>query len=252
MHFVSVFCAAALLALACGVAEAASPPQHKASALHYLQADDHDVPRLLAGPPVASATDQGRELEAVLARQAQASEADIARARSESTARPLAYITVLGPHFTQQTLPSTQALLLNAESDLEALAGPVRKAWSRPAPAAQDPRVKRLVGPQAVGSYPSEHAAVGRLWSGILALLFPNCAEPLTARAAELGDDRILAGAAYPSDVAAGRALADHVLLRLEESSVFQRDLAAAREEVKQAIAQRRAVGTSCRSGGKP
>lgn len=242
MTRIFLLCGPAALIFLCGTAEAAGtiPPR---PLFHYLEPADTELAQTLAGPPER---EQAVELDAVLARQARAAEADISRARVDAVPRPLVYAQVLGAHFSSYNLPLTQQILSYAQSDIEALAAPVRKRWSRPAPAVQDPRVRRVFKVQPVGSYPSEPAAVGRLWSGILELLFPPCAAQLARRGAEAGDSQILAGTAYPSDVEAGRDLADRVLKRLQQIAAFQQDMAGAKSEISRSGAQGRAVGTRC------
>jgi acid phosphatase (class A) len=245
MKRIFFLCGPAALIFLCGTAEAAGtiPPR---PLFHYLEPADTELSQTLGGPPGMSRSEQAIELDAVLARQARATEADISRAKADAIPRPLVYAQVLGPHFSSYNLPLTQQILSYAQSDIEALAAPVRKRWSRPAPAVQDPRVRRVFKVQPFGSYPSEPAAVGRLWSGILELLFPTCAAQLARRGAEAGDSQIWAGTAYPSDVEAGRDLADRVLKRLQQIAAFQQDMAGAKSEISRSGAQGRAVGTRC------
>ena len=56
-------------------------------------------------------------------------------------------------------------------------------------------------------SYPSTHAAAAGAAATVLAYLVPEQADFFAAKAEEAGQSRLLAGVAYPSDVAAGLAL---------------------------------------------
>jgi membrane-associated phospholipid phosphatase len=60
-------------------------------------------------------------------------------------------------------------------------------------------------------SYPSEHAAIAGAAVGVLAALFPNDADALTAMAREIGQTRLEMGANYRSDIEAGFALGQAV-----------------------------------------
>jgi membrane-associated phospholipid phosphatase len=88
----------------------------------------------------------------------------------------------------------------------------------RPRPVAADPTLVTVVATPRSPSYPSEHAAVAGAASRVLAYLFPDDAQALTARAEEAARSRELAGVQYPSDTAAGldlgRKVADLVIER--------------------------------------
>ncbi len=60
-------------------------------------------------------------------------------------------------------------------------------------------------------SYPDTHAVAAGVAGAVLADLFPRRAEAMTRLAEEAGRARLLAGVAYPSDVAAGLALGRQV-----------------------------------------
>ena len=88
--------------------------------------------------------------------------------------------------------------------------------YDRPAPANADPRVQAYVDVGDAPSYPSEHAAAAAAAAAVLSYLFPN--EDTTAfhsLASDAGEARIVAGAAYPSDVDAGYAIGRAVAARV-------------------------------------
>ncbi len=60
-------------------------------------------------------------------------------------------------------------------------------------------------------SYPSEHAVTAGAASTILAYVYPDLAQEFQAKAEEAANSRVLAGAHFPSDVAAGLALGQQV-----------------------------------------
>jgi membrane-associated phospholipid phosphatase len=81
-------------------------------------------------------------------------------------------------------------------------------AYSRPAPAVADSRVRGLVSVGNVPSYPSEHAAAAAAAASVLTFLFPlEDTLRFQRLMREAGDSRIVAGAAYRSDVEAGYAI---------------------------------------------
>jgi acid phosphatase (class A) len=66
----------------------------------------------------------------------------------------------------------------------------------------------------------------------ILAELAPDLKEAILARGLQIGDDRVIAGVHFPSDVDAGHALAHDIFAKLMASPAFQADLAKAKAEV--------------------
>ncbi len=104
----------------------------------------------------------------------------------------------------------------------------------------------RTCDPRTLGSstggllsyaYPSGHAAYGWFWSQILISVAPERAAPLAAFGRHLGDNRIVCRVHWPSDVAAGRKLADAMLAKLAVVPAYQFDLAAAKVELARAPA---------------
>jgi len=89
-------------------------------------------------------------------------------------------------------------------------------AYARLTPSRASTAVRALVTTGEIPSYPSEHAAVAAAASTVLAaLLLPGDTLRLRALADEAGLSRVMAGAAYPNDVSAGRALGTAVARRV-------------------------------------
>ncbi|HEY8468327.1 MAG TPA: phosphatase PAP2 family protein [Longimicrobiales bacterium] len=90
--------------------------------------------------------------------------------------------------------------------------------YNRPAPSRASKQVAALTpDARALPSYPSEHAAAAAAAAAVLSYAFPlDDTTRFHALARDAGHARILAGAAYPSDVEAGaalgRAVAEQVL----------------------------------------
>ena len=80
-------------------------------------------------------------------------------------------------------------------------------AYNRPRPSTVDPALTTIGAPPASPSYPAEHAAVAGAAAAVLAYLYPNDAATFTAQAEAAAQAQLLAGTAFPSDVAAGLAL---------------------------------------------
>jgi hypothetical protein len=203
----------------------------KAPLFHYLPPDAVDVRTFLSGPPAPGSPENNADLRAVLARQQSRTPSEIARARSEATFTPAAFGTVLGKGFTDANYPITFALLNAAGSDAELISESTKNFWKRPRPPLQDHAIHPVIPCPTSFSYPSGHAMRGALWSAILAELVPSHKTALLARGAQVGEDRIIAGVHFPTDVAAGQKLGRYLATRFFASPTFQRDLARARVE---------------------
>jgi hypothetical protein len=83
--------------------------------------------------------------------------------------------------------------------------------YNRPRPSELDPTLTTTLPTPPSPAYPSEHTAVAGAASAVLAYLFPDDADALTAMADESARSRILAGVQYPSDTTAGLDLGHKV-----------------------------------------
>jgi membrane-associated phospholipid phosphatase len=99
------------------------------------------------------------------------------------------------------------ALVNVAVHDATVAAWAAKYRYNRPRPAEADPTLATAVPTPASPAYPCERAATAGAAATVLAYLFPDAAGDLAERAAAAGRSRLVAGVAYPSDVAAGLAL---------------------------------------------
>jgi acid phosphatase (class A) len=70
----------------------------------------------------------------------------------------------------------------------------------------------------------------------ILADMVPEKSTALFARGREFGDDRIVLGLHYPSDVEAGRFAAIALATALLQNRAFMKDFAEAKAELRQVL----------------
>ena|GEM_PF-6797337 len=98
-------------------------------------------------------------------------------------------------------------------------------------PAADAADVKPCVLMEKTFSYPSGHSLRSAVWAAVIAKLVPDQEKALVDRAHQIGDDRVMAGMHFPSDVEAGRTLAAAIVKQMMDDPEFQKELAAAKEE---------------------
>jgi membrane-associated phospholipid phosphatase len=103
------------------------------------------------------------------------------------------------------------ALLHTALADAMVAAWDSKAAHDRLRPAEQEPGLRTHVPTPASPSYPEEHAVAAATAAALLADFFPQRAAEFARLAEEAGRMRLLAGVAFPSDVAAGTTLGRQV-----------------------------------------
>lgn len=87
------------------------------------------------------------------------------------------------------------------------------------------------------GSYPSGHSAFGWAWALILAEMVPDKADAIIQRGFEFGQNRVVCGAHWQSDVNAGRVIAAAVVAQLHANADFKAQFKEAQKEVAAARA---------------
>jgi membrane-associated phospholipid phosphatase len=103
------------------------------------------------------------------------------------------------------------ALVAAAISDATIAAWDSKYAYNRKHPSDLDPAVAPVVAVPQSPSYPSEHAAAAGAAAAVLGYLFPDQATNVANMANQAATSRVMAGAAFPSDVFGGLDLGQSV-----------------------------------------
>jgi PAP2 superfamily len=90
-------------------------------------------------------------------------------------------------------------------------------AYARPHPSTLDPELWTAIPIPTGPSYPAAHAVAAGAAAAVLEYLYPKQAEAFRAMSEEAATSRLLAGVAYPSDVAAGLELGRRVAAKVVE-----------------------------------
>lgn len=203
---------------------------------HYLGPGALDVAQLLASPavarpPAAGSAEERAELAVVLERQAARTDADAAFARFMEEDDVFKDAVVLGDWFAAPNLPRTATFFARVERDVKALH--LKGFFTRKRPPFVDARVQPCVTVADTSSYPSGHALRAWLRARLLGEIFPEQREALRAFAEKVGQSRVTAGAHFPSDVAAGRALGEAIADALLKNPEVRGELARCRVEAE-------------------
>ena len=106
-----------------------------------------------------------------------------------------------------------------------------KQKFNRTRPPIANPEIHACVPLEHTGSFPSGHATRGIVWATIVAEIFPEEREQIMASGKQIGDDRVLAGMHYPSDVVAGQALGAAIAQKLLANPDFTDQLNKAKLE---------------------
>jgi acid phosphatase (class A) len=205
----------------------------------YLNPQEIDLTKLLAPPPAADSAQQKADLARVMEVQNTRTPAQVARAQQDVHTSVFRFADVLGPQFNEANLPKTAALFTAAQQDAALVAKGGKRYFKRARPFVNNSDVHPTVptNPKGFyGSYPSGHATFGYMAAILLAQMVPEKRTELFARGREFGQNRIVDGVHYPSDIAAGRIDGTLVANALMDNPKFQHDFADAKAEVRTAL----------------
>jgi acid phosphatase (class A) len=191
-----------------------------------------DLAALLPPPPAAGSPTERVELDQVLAAQAARTPEQAARCvQIENETIWLFGSEVLGPWFTEASLPKTAAFFARVRESFIPVNRAAKALHPRKRPPFADDRIKPCVEFADTGAYPSGHAIQSSLWAGLLGEIFPDKADAFLLRAATTRNFKFLSGVHYPSDLAAGQAVGEALARELLKNPAVQSALAEVRAE---------------------
>lgn len=199
---------------------------------YYLPANRLDPVALLVPPPLPDSGEQAGDLAEVRFVHANHSTNDETAAWVEARGiSPANFKAVLGDAFDPAKLPKTGAFFHRLAADCESQVNPVKQYWNRKRPYVLDSSLAQGK-PVAGGSYPSGHSTLGMTYALVLAEIFPNKRDELLAVGRSIGWHRVMIAKHYPTDVFAGRALAQAIVREMNTCPDFQHDLAEVKAEI--------------------
>ncbi len=190
---------------------------------YYISADQQKFPDFPAPPEAGSKKDKA-DLAIVLDWQKRRAPRDCARAKAGAHAGYEEFFGDISPF--AKPLPGEAALILGrVKTETDGAAADIKEVFKRPRPFLRDPALEPCLGRIGGLAYPSGHATISRLFALMLADLVPSRKRVFLARADEAALDRVIGGVHHPSDIEAGKKLADKLYRAYKKSPAFRADM---------------------------
>lgn len=198
---------------------------------NYLPAGKPDAMALLAPPPLPGSPEQAADMAEVRAVCHAAPSNDVAVAFTEKKFDIFNFTPAIGPFFVPGRFLKTEAFFQRVQKDAETVTDQSKDFYRRPRPYVLDPSLAAGKLEKSF-SYPSGHSTESMVLALVLTEIFPDKQDAIVAEARNIGWHRVEIARHYPTDIYAGRVLAQAIVRRMNKNDEFQRDLAAARAEV--------------------
>lgn len=198
---------------------------------HYLAMGQPDVVALLAPPPLPGSPEQAADMQEVRIVSHEATSNEVVAAFSEREFTIFNFTPAIGYFFQPGKFPKTEAFMHNVQTDAETITDNAKTFWKRPRPFMIDPTLAtgKL---EKTFSYPSGHSTESMVLALVLADLFPDQRDAILAKARSIGWHRVEIARHYPTDIYAGRVLAQAIVRQMKQNPDFQHDFAEAQAEI--------------------
>jgi len=228
----------------CAHAQSASPNSAKVAmdaAMHakfYLNQASLPLDLILPTPPATNSAIALSELVELHRIEEKRTPEQVAQAQIDDHEESIfLFAPVMGAQFNADALPLTSALSKHIRKDESEASSGLKSTYRRPRPYQADTTLHPVCTvTREPNSYPSGHALSGYLLGFALIQMVPERRQQILDRADQFAHNRLVCGVHYASDTEASRRLAYALFGSLTASPQFQKDLAAARDEIRQRL----------------
>jgi len=204
----------------------------KESTLNFLKEGKPDATTLLAPPPLIDSPEQAADMDEVKTVYHAASAADKQAAYDEKKFSVFNFTGAVGAYFVETNLPKTAAFFQKVQLDAETVTDAGKDYFHRPRPFTTDTNLANGKLEKSF-SYPSGHSTESMVLALVLADLLPAQHDAIIAHARLMGWHRIEIARHYPTDIYAGRVLAQAIVKQLKKSDEFEKAAAEAKAEIE-------------------
>lgn len=189
----------------------------------YVETSSYEaLKKQLPAFPAPGSPEQAADEKEILKLTKQRTKSECDQAKIEA---PVSLDNFFGPKKSELTKEQVDALSVFFEqvrNDADFFIQQMKIDFPRKRPFLYMNEVKPCVPKEVTGAYPSGHATLSKLYALILTDMFPTNAEKFEKRSLEVGKHRILSGMHHPSDIEAGRKLAQLIYKELKKSKKFE------------------------------
>jgi len=206
----------------------------KESELNYLKPNQPAAAALLAPPPILGSAEQNADLETVRNVYHAATSNDLAAAYSEKKFSVFNFTGSVGSYFVEANLPKTAAFFAQIQEDAATVTDLGKDYFKRPRPYTTDTNLVNGKLEKSF-SYPSGHSTETMVLGLVLAEIIPTQHDAILAHARTMGWHRVQIARHYPTDIYAGRVLAQAIVAELNKNPAFEKQLAEVKTEIETA-----------------
>ncbi len=204
------------------------------SQLYYLESGKPSAAILLAPPPVPGSAEQAADMDEAKSVYHAASSNDMAAAYGEKKFSVFNFAPAVGAYFLSNNLPKTAAFFEKVQLDAETVTDLGKDFFHRPRPFVIDPSLANGKLEKSF-SYPSGHSTESMVLALVLADLLPEKSDTILAHARLMGWHRVQIARHYPTDIYAGRVLAQAIVKSFKKSETFEKEFGEVKAEIEAA-----------------
>ncbi len=187
---------------------------------------------LIPPPPLTDSLEQKMDTTILMWEQSRRTYYDTQRAWGSVTLDPSYFNEALGARFEESRFPQLFNIMQTVLADTRLYVDAFKVHYKRPRPYQANPDIKPIIPVEESYSYPSGHGTRGMTAALVLAELFPARREALIKTGVTLGQDRVIGGVHYPSDIEASVTLAQALAASIVASDTFKTQVKAAQDEI--------------------
>ncbi|MGA2654686.1 MAG: phosphatase PAP2 family protein [Gammaproteobacteria bacterium] len=188
----------------------------------------------IAAPPAANSEAFKRDTDIILWEQNTRTYYDLERAFGSVTLEPSYFNQALNARFEEARFPKLYQLMKAVMAESKIYTDAYKIYYKRPRPYQDNKDIKPAIPIEESYSYPSGHGTRGMTLALVFAELFPAKRDALLKTGYSLGQDRVIGGVHYPSDIEGAVALAQVVAKNIIASDAFKAKVKDAQDEIAQ------------------
>lgn len=189
-----------------------------------------DLKSTLGAFPAPHSAQQQEDEVQLKTYQASRSTEDCARAQSEMRVSLENFVGSKSDLLSKQELEQYSALFEQLQSDAEYFIYQLKADFPRQRPFRYIEGLVPCVDREITGAYPSAQAVQSKLLALLLSEIYPDKKTQFEERALEIAQSGVLSGMHHPTDIHAGRYVAEHLFKAFMKAKDFQLAMDVAKE----------------------